>query len=196
MKTKDFSWRTTFSIAHNKNKIIDLDYKEDLGVYASELSGKQGDFKNKWIIGEPININLVYQSDGVWQLDEAEEASKYGQKPGQYKIKDINGDYTINDKDLIIYGKRSPDITGGFTNSFLYKGFDLSIHAYYSFGAKEAGYFTENYLPGNETFNALDVNYWTPENPSNDYAQPGNVGPYSGGVGAVSYTQLTLPTIA
>lgn len=198
VKTKDFSWRTTFSIAHNKNKIIDLDYKEDLGVYASELSGKQGDFKNKWIIGEPININLVYQSDGVWQLDEAEEASKYGQKPGQYKIKDINGDYTINDKDLIIYGKRSPDITGGFTNSFLYKGFDLSIHAYYSFGAKEAGYFTENYLPGNETFNALDVNYWTPENPSNDYAQPGNVGPYSGGVGVVSkegkYSRQCLST--
>lgn len=185
--SKDFSWRTTFSFAYNKNEIVDLEYKEDLGVYASQLSGKQGDFKNRWIIGQPITANIVLQSDGVWQLNEAEEAAKYGAKPGQYRIKDYNGDYAYNDKDLIIYGKRTPDITGGFTNTFTYKNFDLAVHAYYSFGAKQAGYFVENNLPGGERFNRLKVNYWTPENPSNEYAQPGNTGP-SGGVGVNSKT--------
>lgn len=185
--TKDFSWRTTFSFAYNKNEIVDLEYKEDLGVYASQLSGKQGDFKNRWIIGQPITANIVLQSDGVWQLNEAEEAAKYGAKPGQYRIKDYNGDYAYNDKDLIIYGKRTPDITGGFTNTFTYKNFDLAVHAYYSFGAKQSGYFVENNLPGGERFNRLKVNYWTPENPSNEYAQPGNTGP-SGGVGVTSKT--------
>lgn len=187
IRTKDFSWRTTWSFAYNKNEIVDLEYKEELGVYASELSGKQGDFKNRWIIGQPITANIVLQSDGVWQLDEAEEAAKYGAKPGQYRIKDYNGDYAYNDKDLIIYGKRTPDITGGFTNTFAYRNFDLAIHAYYSFGAKQAGYFVENNLPGGERFNRLNVNYWTPENPSNEYAQPGNTGP-SGGVGVNSKT--------
>lgn len=185
--TKDFSWRTTFSFAYNKNEIVDLEYKEDLGVYASQLSGKQGDFKNRWIIGQPITANIVLESDGIWQLNEAEEAAKYGAKPGQYRIKDYNGDYAYNDKDLIIYGKRTPDITGGFTNTFTYKNFDLAVHAYYSFGAKQAGYFVENNLPGGERFNRLKVNYWTPENPSNEYAQPGNTGP-SGGVGVNSKT--------
>lgn len=185
--TKDFSWRTTFSFAYNKNEIVDLEYKEDLGVYASQLSGKQGDFKNRWIIGQPITANIVLESDGVWQLNEAEEAAKYGAKPGQYRIKDYNGDYAYNDKDLIIYGKRTPDITGGFTNTFTYKNFDLAVHAYYSFGAKQSGYFVENNLPGGERFNRLKVNYWTPENPSNEYAQPGNTGP-SGGVGVTSKT--------
>lgn len=27
---------------------------------------------------------------GVWQLDEAEEAAKYGCKPGQYKVLDLD----------------------------------------------------------------------------------------------------------
>lgn len=186
MRTEDFSWRTTFSLAYNKNEIVDLDYKEDLGTYASQLTGKLGDFKNKWVIGEPITANLVLESDGIWQLGDEEEAAKYGQKPGQYKVKDYNSDYVINDKDMIIYGQRTPKVTGGFTNTFAYKNFDLAVHAYYSFGAKEVGYFIENNSPGKETFTPLNMNYWTPENPSNECAQPGNVGPHSGGVGVVS----------
>lgn len=198
IRSRKFSWRTMFSISYNKNEIVDLAYKEDLGVYASQLAGKQGDFKNRWIIGQPITANIVLQSDGVWQTNEAAEAAKYGQKPGQYRIKDFNGDYAINDKDLVIYGSYTPDITGGFTNTFTYSNWDLAIHAYYSLGAKAAGYFVSNFQPGKETFRMLNLPYWTPEHPSNEYAQPGNVGPYSGGVGVVSkkgsYTNQCLNT--
>lgn len=188
IRNKNFSWRTTLTLSYNKNEITDLEYKENLGAYATRLEGKEGDFKNKWIIGQPITANLVYESDGIWQLDEADEAAKYGQKPGQYRVKDQNGDGVINDKDKIIYGKRTPDWNGGFTNTFTYRNFDLAVHAYFSLGAKQSGYFVENNLPGKETFNRLDLDYWTPENPGGKYAQPGNVGRYSGGVGVTSTT--------
>jgi hypothetical protein len=46
---------------------------------------------------------------------------------GDVKYKDINGDGKINQNDLTIIGNPWPKLTGGFTNSFSYKGLDLSI---------------------------------------------------------------------
>ena len=129
IRTKDFSWRTSLNFAYNKNKIVDLQYKEDLTSRGQFLAGMSGDYSNLWIIGQPIDINYNLMTLGVWQLDEAEEAAKYGCKPGQYKPLDLNDDGVIDDKDRVIDGKRTPDWTGGMTNTFTYKEFDLSFQA-------------------------------------------------------------------
>lgn len=85
------------------------------------MEGMLGDYANLWIIGQPIDINYNLKTIGVWQLDEAEEAAKYGCKPGQYKVLDLNGDGAINDADRVIDGKRTPSLTGGMTNNLVYK---------------------------------------------------------------------------
>ena len=66
IRTKDFSWRTSLNFAYNKNKIVDLQYKEDLPS------------RGQFLAGQPIDINYNLMTLGVWQLDEAEEAAKYG----------------------------------------------------------------------------------------------------------------------
>ena len=78
IRTKNFSWRTSLNFAYNKNKIVDLQYKENLISRGSSLAGMSGDYSNLWIIGQPIDINYNLITVGVWQLDEAEEAAKYG----------------------------------------------------------------------------------------------------------------------
>lgn len=48
---------------------------------------------------------------------------------GTIKVKDINGDGIIDDvNDRTFIGDPTPDFTFGFTNNFVYKNFDLSIH--------------------------------------------------------------------
>lgn len=144
------------------------------------MEGMLGDYANLWIIGQPIDINYNLKTIGVWQLDEAEEAAKYGCKPGQYKVLDLNGDGAINDADRVIDGKRTPSLTGGMTNNLVYKNFDLSIGSAFQTGARLKNQFLVSYCLENNNMNLnnLNRNYWTPENPTNEWAQPGNMGTY------------------
>ena len=178
VQNRDFSWTTNFNLAFNKNEIVDLVFKENLGVYSPQLEGMVGDFANKWIIGQPIRINWRLETLGVWQTEEAAEAAKYGQKPGQYKVRDWNNDGTINDKDRFIYGKRTPDWIGGMTNTIKYKDFDFSFNMFFQTGAIDASPFYVSYAleANNHYFNNLKKDYWTPENPTNSSAQPSNMG--------------------
>jgi TonB-linked SusC/RagA family outer membrane protein len=56
---------------------------------------------------------------------------------GTIKVKDINGDGVIDDvNDRTFIGDPTPTFTGGFTNSFTYKKFDLSLSTSFSVGGK------------------------------------------------------------
>lgn len=176
-----FSWSTTFTLAYNKNEIVDLDYKEDLGVYSNQLEGLEGDYSNLWIIGKPVDVLYNYQTLGVWQLDEAEEAKIYGQRPGQFKVRDFDEDDQIdNDKDRFLDGQQTPTVTGGMTNNFKFHDFDLGFHLYWQLGGRDRNQFLVLWAMENNSdrFSVMDVDYWTPENPSNTMAQPSNMGPY------------------
>ena len=48
--------------------------------------GLTQDRGNKWFVGEPLQVELLYKYDGVWQMEEAEEAKKYGYVPGNPKV--------------------------------------------------------------------------------------------------------------
>lgn len=183
VQTKDFSWSTNLTLAYNKNEIVDLAYKEDLGKYSPQLAGMEGDYSNKWFIGESIKSIWKYETVGVWQTDEATEAAKYGQTPGQWRVRDFDNSGDIDpDKDATIIGKGNPDWTGGMTNTFKYKNLDLSVHMYWRTGLTAEDKFMIYYgLEGNAAnFKVADVNYWTPDNPTNEWAQPNNMGPYRG----------------
>lgn len=181
IRTRDFSWKTNFSFSYNKNQIVDLAFKEDLGAYSAQLNGMEGDYSNLWIIGQPIQANWNYQTIGVWQLGEETEAAKYGQKPGQFRVRDFDEDGSINsDKDRFLDGKRSPDLSGGMTNTFQYKDFDFAFHLYFQSGGRERNAFFVSWALENNNlnFNNMRKDYWTPENPSNTMGQPSNMGPY------------------
>lgn len=90
-------------------------------------NGNTEDVNNRWFVGEEIGVYYDYVYDGIWKTSEAEQAAKYGRKPGQIKVKDLNNDGSIdatNDRQIV--GKERPRWTGGWNNTFSYKNLELS----------------------------------------------------------------------
>ncbi len=162
----DFSWKTTLTFAKNHNEIVELygDKKDDIG--------------NKWFIGQPIQVHYAEVFDGIWQLDEAEEATKYGAEPGHVKVKDLNNDGQITELDRQIIGSPLPKWIGGMTNTFAYKGIDFSFMLYSRQGSMVFSPFHHSNFARewNGRYNKLNVNYWTETNPSNEWPAPNNTG--------------------
>ncbi len=174
----NFKWTTNFNFASNKNKIDKLYGGIDeiiFSVSSTNLIHK---------VGESIGSIYDYVYDGIWQLDEADEAAKYDQTPGQVKVKDLDGDGAITpDGDKKIIGQVTPKWTGGITNNMNYKNWDFSFSLVISQGNKimsnfhNSASFPWDSEPG-RMFNCYDVNYWTPTNQINSWYQPGNGGNY------------------
>ncbi len=156
--TKDFTWSSDFTLSHNKEKIKEL------------ASGRLKDEANAWFVGEAFKVFYDYKKVGIWQLDEAAEAAKNGQEPGDIKVADVNGDGEITPDDRVIYSQR-PDVTLGFNNSFKYKDFDLSIFLYARLGQWISYEYNSSYRI-NAQENGANVDYWTPENPTNAFPRP------------------------
>ena len=103
-------------------------------------------------------------------------------QPGDIKYRDLNGDGVVNTYDQTIIGRGQPLHTGGFNNTFTYKGFSLGIFLSWSYG-NDVYNANRLFLEGN-TLVATDINQyksyenrWTPENRSNKYFRTGGQGP-------------------
>ncbi|WP_215222646.1 SusC/RagA family TonB-linked outer membrane protein [Echinicola shivajiensis] len=168
-----FKWYTNINFAKNVNEVISIGSK-----------GIQADISTGLFVGHPLNALYDYEFGGIWQLDEEAQAAEYGQVPGSVKVVDQNGDGTISSNDGMddrtIIGSEQPDWTMGMTNKFFYGNFDLSFLIYTSQGAM----FRNNMLRGTMgeigagRYNVLNLNYWTVNNPTNDYYGPGVPNPY------------------
>lgn len=171
-------WTTSLNFAKNVNELTELyDGLNELpffSVQAASIIHR---------VGEPVGSLYTYEYEGVWQLDEVEEAQLAGQQPGQVKVKDQDGNGEITDADRTIIGSLQPDWTGGISNTIKFKGVDFTFFVYTRQGVMSHSWFHESHAWDGDTapgrFNGLNTNYWTPDNPTNDWFQPGNGGPYT-----------------
>ncbi|MBS1918499.1 MAG: TonB-dependent receptor [Bacteroidetes bacterium] len=109
-----FKWTTTINIGYNKNKIGDIK-----GQIIESADGLQ-----RAVEGQPIGVFYMQKLIGVDpQTGDALYADAQG-KP--------TNDYTQAAR--MVVGKYTPDYTGGITNTFSYKGFDLSVFFYFVTG--------------------------------------------------------------
>jgi hypothetical protein len=173
VSTDAVTWTTTFNFAKNTNEIVEL------------VGGKVDDIANKWFIGQPINVNYNYVFDGIWQADQAEEAKKYAQTPGQARVKDFGEDNKITPTDRRILGTPMPSWTGGFSTTITYKAFDLSASLYSRQGVQVLSPFHQEFLNFEDRGRSkLNVDWYMQENNvtatrvSNEYPQPKNSGKY------------------
>jgi TonB-linked SusC/RagA family outer membrane protein len=175
IRTEKFLWKTDFVFDRNKNKILEL------------IGGKKDIVGNALFIGQPVQVNYDYVFDGIWQSDEATEAAKYFQKPGQVRVKDLDQNGVINGNDRAVIGKRVPSWTGSFGNTFRYGNFDLYVLVYTRQGEQFLSNFDASFMSYNTQYNQVKVDYWTAKNPSQTHFQPGNAGPY---IGAIQYRKV------
>lgn len=159
VSSHDFEVLLGGNISYNKNKIVEI------------YGGKEDDLGNQWFIGEPIGVVYTQKFLGIWQLGEETEAAKYDSKPGYPKLEDCNKDGKIDDNDRQVLGTTVPPILLGLRGSIRWKDLTLSLVANGAFGHLKSTSF--QYLDDGRFRNFNIKNYWTPENPSNEYMRPG-----------------------
>ena len=171
----NFSWNTSFNFSLNRNKIVHL-YGTMVNI--TDSSGKiigqkeASDIRNHWFIGHAIHSIWDAKATGIYQTDEAAEAAKYGKKPGDFKVQDVNGDGKITDADRQFLGYSTPRFRWTLYNDFtFYKNFDLSVMIYSYWGQMGTFNRAKNDYSFPDRVNSYVYPYWTPENPENSFAR-------------------------
>ena len=176
-----FQWTTTGNFSINKNEIVSL-----YGI--KDSTGKEiDDISNKWFIGQPVRVNYDFVWDGVWQLGEESAAAVYGSQPGYVKLKDLNGDEKIDDKDRQIKGQLDPKILWGLTNTLTYGNFSLSFFFYGVTGVTAHNDRMTDDVQIDVRYNTIKKNWWTPDNPTNDWYMNGQMANEMSGFGGTLY---------
>jgi TonB-linked SusC/RagA family outer membrane protein len=159
IKTNNFSWTSQLTYMRNNERIVDLPN----GI---------NDVASGFFIGSPVRSFYDYRKVGIWQTEEASTAASFGYKTGDIKVEDINGDKKFSALgDRTIIGSAVPLYSLGFNNDFRFKDFDFNIYFFARVGQTFVSDYALKFEP-NGIENGANVNYWTPENPTNDYPRP------------------------
>lgn len=111
----DFSWQTSINFSIPKNKLVRYPGLEE------------SSYANTYRVGYPLNINLLYQYDGL------------DPETGFYQFTDVNDDGRLDFEDRVIIKDRSRNFFGGINNILNYKRFSLQFLWQY---AKQEGRIT------------------------------------------------------
>ncbi|AEV99848.1 SusC/RagA family TonB-linked outer membrane protein [Niastella koreensis] len=180
---KNFSWTTSFNIAFNKSKVMQLTQNQE--SMTSVISW------DSWYasvplylakLGQPLGQIYGYISDGVYQYDDFDKLAngnyilkdniatngntRSAIQPGDAKYRDLNNDKVINDYDRTVIGRGLPRHIGGISNNFHYRGFDLNIFFQWSYGNDIVNANRLNFENGNKTYLNQFQSFqarWTPD---------------------------------
>ncbi|RTQ50101.1 TonB-dependent receptor [Hymenobacter gummosus] len=118
-----FKWNTNFNISINRNKVTDLAGQELIS--GSRNLGRVRE-------GQPIGVFWGREYAGV---DPANgDALYYRNTPNADGTVDRSTTPNPNQATFVKLGDPNPKFTGGFTNTFSYKGFDLSLLTQFTYG--------------------------------------------------------------
>ncbi|HEY0997864.1 MAG TPA: TonB-dependent receptor [Gemmatimonadaceae bacterium] len=125
-----FSWRANLNVARNTNKVTDLGGPDR--IFADLITSDYNLPGTVIQVGQPIGVFYGFQSLGIIR-DSAQAAqihyTNFNGKPfqpGNMLIADIDGDSAITLNDRTLIGDPTPDITWGLTNTFGFRGFELT----------------------------------------------------------------------
>ena len=155
--SKGFAWDSNFQISFNRNKLLALDGSANAQLVGY---GQWSDIVSVTEIGEALYNFYGYKVVGVYKdLDDIlnsptpekfpEKTDEFGNYvfdrnttvwPGDLKFEDVNKDGKINELDRTNIGSPLPKFTFGWTNTFRYKNFDLSVFINGSYGNKVLNY--------------------------------------------------------
>ena len=137
-----FSWRTHFNVSHNRNILVQTFDGKDVGLpngVAYHMLGRplymMWTFVDGPIYARPEDIPTVFDIEGNKHNQYlADKAYPFG--VGMKEIVDLNGDHLTNYLDQLYQGSTLPIASGGWSNEFRYKDFDLTALFTFTIGRK------------------------------------------------------------
>ena len=165
-------WSSSLNISFDRNRITALvspGYLRRNNTVTSDYYRQQ--------VGHPLGAFYGFVFEGLYKnADDLAKSAKYlatATNPngvsdiGTIKVKDINGDGVIDDvNDRTFIGNPTPTFTGGFTNYFSYKDFDLSISTAFDVGGQilnAAKWAYQTNMDGSRVPLAAALNHWRSE---------------------------------
>jgi TonB-linked SusC/RagA family outer membrane protein len=121
VRTRNFTWSSRLVFSHNKNKLVSYG---QIGDYVESGDDRVGD---NYVVGASLNSLFAYRFAGLDSVGDPKIRLSDGtttKEPGVATVKDIAN-----------MGTTIPTVNGGFTNSFRYRDFGVSVNMVYSFGA-------------------------------------------------------------
>ena len=171
---RNFSWNTDFNIGWNNSEITDLGGNNNVVLYY------MGNGVNQNItfleLGQPLGVikgyktsiykswDEVYADDAVW----VEDPLNIQTRPGMLRYIDQNGDGVIDEQGKVVLGQALPNVMGGFTNTFNYKNWSLTVFFNYALGGKIVNTNVtklDTFQAGNNNSYADGLDAWRPSNP-------------------------------
>lgn len=138
---ENFEWSTNLTLSHNNNKVVKLN-NPDQRIYGNVEWYTPFATATMITEGQPMGVFYGYKTAGLFQnkedilnwptqVDDGTGKNKIdktsGLWPGDVKFVDINGDGVVDSKDQTVIGDPNPDLTFGFTNTFIIKDFDINL---------------------------------------------------------------------
>jgi TonB-linked SusC/RagA family outer membrane protein len=159
------------------NEVTDIG--QGFGADSLLIGGDLGNGQqvSRTAVGYPVGFFYGYDVIGVFQNAEelAENASLFGQKPGDLRFRDVNGDGVINSNDRTIIGSSIPDLIYGFNLELGYGSWKLS--------ADFQGQMGNEIYNGKQAIRFTTLNYeskfnehWTGEGSTNEHPKPSEGG--------------------
>lgn len=146
INNRNFRWESNLNLSHFRTKVDQL-YQST--PFISRTSWWMNNWTQRSYVNQQPWLMMGYIEEGLFQsVAEIEKSAipvqtngdrvpvnaQTGIWIGDVKYKDINEDGKIDQSDLTVIGNPWPKLTGGFTNTFSFKGFELSTLITATFG--------------------------------------------------------------
>jgi TonB-linked SusC/RagA family outer membrane protein len=184
---KNFKWNTSLIFSHYHNEVTSLanGLPQIIGV-----NGNNSLPVTRTVVGGPLGEFYGYKVKDIFRTDAQLRSAPVqfgypvsndptlGNKRtwlGDIQYQDLNHDGKIDAQDQTTLGSPQPTFTYGFTNTFLYKQFSLSVFLQGSYGDKILSLMDRTLgtlasLYQNQL--ASEANYWSPSNPTSNIPAP------------------------
>jgi len=167
VRSKNFDWQMDINWSKFRSKINKL----LPGVDSLSPTLKVGEAPNSLI------VDYVY--DGLYQKGD-DFTLNPNARPGDVRVKDMDGNKIINQYDRVIVGRTVPKGWGGIWSYWRYKQFSMTVFANYTYGHMISNKAYQDYLYYSSKTSTRTLkeglNFWREDNTNTDVPRPNQFG--------------------
>ncbi|TKC63659.1 SusC/RagA family TonB-linked outer membrane protein [Pedobacter hiemivivus] len=127
-------WTISLGANYNRNTLRSLPDGRKSIIIGNRLLQVGNSVDQFWL----LENNGIYSADNEVEINPANQRKLNYEgvdlKAGDPRWKDLNGDFTINEKDKKLMGHMMPVVSGNFSNTISYKKISLGFDFYYNLG--------------------------------------------------------------